>query len=654
MDSVPRLCYFQRVEAATDTGTGSLARRVAPAILLLVALAIAWPILTDGHTTYLDNPPHVAEVYELAEGRKWSDLAFAGFPLAPLHSPLWYGVLTLFARSGIPVAPVYGIFVWLGFLAPALALYYVLKSRVGVWPALALALILLGQRTSMVGLGASLGGMWTFYIACGAFLVYADRLARPAARARDIAIVAAIVAFIFLTHLFMVVPMVVLTALHIARRINQTRSLPRELLFQLAGCALGIVCACVYWAPHALTVGAMKLHSQDLAPPQVLARLLVSSEVLDLLTKQLPPMTLARLLQSLPMLALAALGVAGGLQLHRRSDDLPFYGFTLAIAMFVLVAFVGPFVKYTVLGHVSWRMIYFVRLGLIMSAAPFVVMMLARLPALGRATGGAAIASVAAAMALWVGVEVHRTVPRLDSPEVAEVRELWQWIEDNHNDRSRVYVQDTFMCPPLKRELARSHILALTSHETGARQLGAWYGAVPFPTVEWTPGEFGMLFRGFVNTDDRITRLLSLTQLSNSLLVVVTYPELADYLKKSDRLRVVHTIGRFTIFRPVNQTANWTDHRGASARHEEDRIEIELTSAAPRGELVVKTAYHPFWHLDGPDGVALAPTGAGLMHITGLTRPAALTLDYRPPRWPLLATLAGFVALGALFWRFRS
>ena len=85
----------------------SLTDRLALLALCGASLIIGSPVLVGGYLGYLDNPAHLAEVYSLAREsiNGWSEIAFCGFPLGRLHSPLWYGALVALAKLGVPVEP---------------------------------------------------------------------------------------------------------------------------------------------------------------------------------------------------------------------------------------------------------------------------------------------------------------------------------------------------------------------------------------------------------------------------------------------------------------------------------------------------------------------------------------------------------------------
>ena len=178
--------------------------RIAVAALLLAAVVLAWPILTGGYYTYADNSSHLAEIHSLAEEQYqgWSDIAFCGFPVGTLHSPFWYGTLGMLARFGLPAGLLYALMLFIGFVAPPLALYYVARRYLTPVMAGLLGYILLIQHPSLVGLGSPLGGMWTYYIAAALWLVLIARLRDPIRSRRDFVWIGLLVGLIASTHLF--------------------------------------------------------------------------------------------------------------------------------------------------------------------------------------------------------------------------------------------------------------------------------------------------------------------------------------------------------------------------------------------------------------------------------------------------------------------
>jgi hypothetical protein len=296
---------------------------LAVTVLVVSGVAIAWPVLRGGYLTYLDNPCHLAEVYAAAfEARNgWSEIAFCGFPIKTLHSPLWYGTLAWLVRIGLPAGPLYASCLALGFLAPSLALYFTARRRVSVPAAAVLAYLLLAQRPAIVGVGSALGGMWTFYMASAGLILLVDRLARPCRSGADLASIAGLTGFILVTHLFTVVPLGLLVLLHVWLALERKRIGPKVLFCQLGAGMVGVAAAAVYWLPMVLAREHAVIVPQNLSTKGLLARLFLPTDVLDLLNGRFPAFDGSLVLSALPMVALVGLGLAGTSQLSRRSDD---------------------------------------------------------------------------------------------------------------------------------------------------------------------------------------------------------------------------------------------------------------------------------------------------------------------------------------------
>ncbi|MCZ6767159.1 MAG: hypothetical protein O7D32_09540, partial [bacterium] len=194
--------------------------------LVLTGVVISWPILWGGYLTYVDNAAHLTEIYSLAfdAHNGWSDAAFCGYPLGNLHSPLWYGLLAVLVRVGLPAGALYASCLLGAFMAPACALYYVARRHLAPWLALGVAYALLIQRPSFVGLGSALGGMWTHYLAAAALILLIERLTRPTSDAPGVLWIAALVGLIGMTHFFTYVALVIVGVFHVARCLLRVRS----------------------------------------------------------------------------------------------------------------------------------------------------------------------------------------------------------------------------------------------------------------------------------------------------------------------------------------------------------------------------------------------------------------------------------------------
>lgn len=624
--------------------------------LLAAGVVIGWPIFAGGYLTYLDNPAHLAEIFAAAfeAQRGWSEIAFCGFPLSTLHSPVWYGLLGWLVRIGVPAGPPYVLCVWAGFVAPAVALYGVSRRTLAPLPALVLSYLLLIQRPVVVGVGSALGGMWTFFIASAALIVLVDRLSRPCESRRDYAVVAGLLGFTILTHLYTIVPLSLLAVVH-ARTVMSGRAGGRLALSRWSAAGIsGIVAAVAYWVPMALSRDAFSIRPQNLDASMVLARLFVPTHVFELVSGKLPEFGLGFVVASLPMVVLVAAGGLGVFRLRRRENDAPLYGALMAGILLALLILVGIAFDVKFLGPGSWRMLYFVRLGLALSAIPLA----AAIFRAGRPAGVhgrwsiAAVAVLAVTLGWWVGGPLRAVVAPTDGAEMAEVESVWEWLEENRTGEwGRVYLQDTFAMPGPDLKLSQSHVLALTSHRTGVRQLGASYGVAPYRTSFWTPSEFETLFRRRVQDQDRVRGVRKKMWATNSTHVVISDELTRQQMEASGIFETLCQKGRFTVFHLATIAGEWVSPMkdGATVRvseFETGRYRFEVRASRPGVGLLVKSSYHPNWRLTAEPGVSLGWDTSGLMRLEGADAGVTeIEIEYRPPVWPTWVSVCGWVGI---------
>jgi hypothetical protein len=636
--------------------------------LLTTGAVIAWPIMSGGYLTYLDNPAHLAEVYAAAsEARNgWSEIAFCGFPISTLHSPLWYGFLSLLARIGVGVSLPYVLCLWLGFTSPALALYGVARRVLTPLPATALAYLLLVQRPAIVGVGSAMGGMWTFFVATAGLILLIDRLMRPCVTRRDAGAVAALVGFILVTHLYTVVPLGLLALVHLLTVIGGKRGDPSrgrgrgDLIKQAAAAALGVLAAALYWVPMVLAGKSMVIHPQNLDAAMVVARLAMPTHVFDLVNRKIPAFTLMAAVESLPMVALIAAGFVGIFDLRRRANDVPLYGALMAIILLTLLLFVTGEFDVALFGPGSWRMLYFVRVGLALAAIPFAVRIAVTVRWRQKVSKWVALTTAGAAIAsgLWFGRPLRAVAVPANGAEMAEVEALWDWLAKNRSeDWGRVYLQDTFELPRPHVKLSQSHILALTSHRTGVRQLGAFYGVAPYRTVSWTPSEFGTLFRKFMRDDEYISRIQAQMWATNSTHVVTSDPRTRRQLAEAANFRLLHGVGRFAVYRATQVASQWVSplQPGVEVTADEfqtGRIRFDIRLSRPGAEVLVKSSYHPAWRVSTSreSRPRIRLENSGLMRLEGLDMgTSTIGIEYRPARWPLWLSAFGWASILAIY-----
>jgi len=629
------------------------------AALAACGVILAWPIVTGGWLTYLDNPAHLAEIQSLAfdGGHGWSDIAWLGYPLGRLHSPLWFEGFSALVRAGLPLGPVYGALVVAGFLVPPLVLFVMARRRAGALGALLLAWLLMVQKTSLVGYGSPLGGMWTFSISCGAYLLLLDRLARDDRRVGDLFWIAGLYGFLGITHLFTIVPAVVLFAVAFATRWRGGHR--RFLLAQAAAAGVGALAAAAYWAPMLLGGRDVGIIAYNLTPAELLARFLLGAPVRELVKPDASLLAGVTLWTALPQLALLAAGVAGFV-VGRRRDGEPSpnrpgtYGLAVAVVVFALLLALGiatmAGANVTWLGHVSWRMLFFVRLGLAVAAIPLLERWAenCRWPHLA----GVAVPVVLVAFSVGLGAPLRAVVLDPDGAQMDEIRELWSWLgQEWRPDWGRVYLQDPFGSDD---PLGNSHVLALTRMQTGIDQVGPLYAGSPFPTVSWLVSESRKLFGVPMRTADHFRRMLQLVPAANTTRVVLHWPDLAAEMVKKGYARAAYRSENFSVLELSDYPeSHWAEPLSPDIAVEAERVDpglwrVSTAAPGPGGTALLKVSWSPHWRAEtgsgrGESPVVLDMHEVGLIRLSRLPAGRAVTMvRFVRPRWPDVVSVAGW------------
>ncbi len=624
----------------------------------LSATVAAWPVLSGGYLSYLDNPTHLAELHALtSEGpRGWSDVAVAGLPLGILYSPLLYGGTAQLVRWGLPLETLYVFWLWLGAVAPALAVYAIARRRrVSGFPAAALAWLVLVQRPNLEGVSSPLGGMWTFGIAAALWLLLLDQLAQrrdDSPTLRSSLVVALLVAAIGLLHLYVLVATAVLGAAVLALGLL-SRSLPRTLPLHAAFAGLGLVTAASYWLAVLLGSAALRPDAQNLTFVHLLLRLLLPNDLIAMLAGASPVPNDLLLTDTLPLLGLTGVGLVGARRCWTTRDPLLLAPVTAGLLLTLLL--VAPWLHITFLGPNSWRYVELLRPLLAVMAIPLLVKRPS--PPFSLAVG---LAMLAVVSCLWWSrpLAFQATVPER---EIAEVRELWQWLRDHRQESwGRVYLQNTFHAPPASAKLFHSHLLALTSRETGVRQVGAWYGILPVLT-SWSVSEFGTVAHLSLLLDDQVPLILKRLERLNAGLLVLSTPG-GEGSQLDTQFQSLAHIGRFRVLgRRPPVRSQWAV--SATGDVEIERVSVQSGRAALKlqvgsapAAVRVSVAWHPAWTIvEGPPGAVLRPDPDGLLLVDHLAQvQQTLRLEWIPSPWPGRVSVTGAAMLTLLLvlaWR---
>ena len=631
---------------------------LAAGFLVALSAGVGWPILAGDGLWYLDNPAHLAETLERANsgGGGWSDLAFCGFPLGQWHSPAAYGALAVLVRMGMPLERVYGAALWISFAFPALVLFAGARKRLGTGGAILLASVLLLQPPALVGIESAWGGMWTFYLAAGGWLWLLQRWSTGRG---GLAGDAALIGAIGLTHLFVLAAVPLLAFCGILFSLRHPCGPGRSAAGIAGACLLGAWASMALWWPAGAAQWGGGWTPQNLPPGRLIWALAVPADM-QILTSA-APIAWQECAQPgvLPMLALLFLGIGGGLQRTGSAGTRPGrLGFAFALALLALLLGLPwlPAGLDRVLGPVSWRLIYLVRLGLAWSAmeawasarchpAPdtrllwrwiFAVLLLAAL-------GG------------WIAEPLRKAIRDPGQQARCEVQALWEAIRSGATpgDTGRIYLQDTYQHPDLPSGLARnSHVLAFTAAATGIRQLGAYYGMAPQATAEWTSGEFGHLCGVAVDDPHAVPAVLERLRRGHCTRLAVASKVWADMLAGQAGFIREYQSEWFTLYRmdgPRCTDAEILSGAGRAAvgyPHSGEAV-VEVMSSASNGAIRISQTWHPDWTMSATDGVRFGTDETGLMRVDGLPAGAhVLHLKYAPPAWPIWISWAAWMGLG--------
>lgn len=639
---------------ATCATAWSRADLAALAVLWLTATVVAAPILFGGWNTYLDNPVHVAELYEMGrlDFRGWSDIGLCGLPLGALHSPLWFGLLAMLHRWGLPLGLLYSLSLLISFAAPSTVVYSLARRRLTAAPSCAIAYLLLIQYPASIGIASALGGMWTFYLASAFLLLLLDALARPTRSLTQAIRIAALTGLVGLSHSFFFAVLGLTAALHgVLALIRRKPWL--VLRWDAPAMAIGLLAASAYWLPLLLTRQWLWATSTNLPAAQLVQHLLLPLDVLQI--RQGTTLGWSAWVYGWPMVLLVLLGLVGTVLClfhheERKGAVLP--GLLLGWLIFLLLVFVLSNSNIAWLGPISWRLLYLTRLGFALAAIAVMGRFGGRWRTYARAPLLLAGVLAIALGAVW-GQPLARTVPLPADREVLETRQLWQWLGQNRAPGwGRVLLQDTFFSTEASSVLSWSHLLARTAMETGVEQVGPYYSTLPFPTDMWTLTEFSRLL-GVVPAAPASMQLLKMRMTAaNATHAVLLLPWAKAWVEEDPDFKLLRHIGDFTVYQFRGGLSKPAFSASPVVAHV-DRLApgqiLVQAENAQEADLLLAEAYHPFWTVDARTAVTLAQAEIGLMKLHLPAGHHEIRLEYHPPKFPGFISSVTWALLGMLW-----
>ncbi|HVW25618.1 MAG TPA: hypothetical protein VHC69_09620 [Polyangiaceae bacterium] len=634
--------------AVEMTEPARLGRRDALAVISLFATAVvvAWPILAGGYRTYIDNPVHLAEIYDLArpDFNGWSELGFAGLPLGTLHSPLFYPLLATLTRIGVPLEAMYRVCLLLGLLAPSLALYFVARRRASVLVALVVAYLVLVEPSTIWGIGSPLAGMWTNGIATGIMVLLLDLFARPVLSAREHLVASVLLAFAVVTHLFVLPLIAIIAAVTTLMHRRAGTLTPGELRRRVTGWLVAAIASAKYWLTMMWVSEVSAAPRPAFRPQDIVTRLFLPCEPLYLLDQRIAEGIRHDLFltDTLPSLLVVALGVVAYIRRRHAEDRL------CAAAFYVGVVILGCLLVHRYeplgfLGPVSWRLIDSARLAFAVAAIEaFSVPWFERLGQ--RALAGAAV--LGPLLGVWWSLPLRHDNPDSLPREVAQVEDLWKWLAANSKKEwGRLYLQDAFGWNWNAGGLAQSHFLVLTQKHVGMPQLGAYYGVVPYK-LRWTLSEFNSLFSTRNPSKAWVLEAMGKT---NTGAIVTSDFDMAELIEKTGAFEQLYRTSHYTVFRLKDAEDRWIAEL-APSNHVSDLqvrqgdFRLKVNAEYPRSRILAKVAYHPFWRLEGPEGTWLRESPEGFLVVDDLPAgESVLHFWYEPSRVPGAISCVGWL-----------
>jgi hypothetical protein len=306
------------------------------------------------------------------------------------------------------------------------------------------------------------------------------------------------------------------------------------------------------------------------------------------------------------------------------------------------------------LGPNSWRYLFVLRIGLALAALP-VLLSLGRYGFARRKRAIAAFGAVAMIASIGFGAPLRSQVGQPEGPAWDDIQELWTWLESHNGSLGRVFVQDTFMTEPRAHPFVRSHVLALTSHESGVRQIGPYYSIVPYKTRHIANGEVGEVLGLPVGRDyyeeypleRRLAELRRRLEVTNTTRLVMADPNDTQVLVEEGIGEVIWSKGRYTVLRVNEESSGWVSADGADVRVKQwspGHVVFDLNSASGGTTVLVKQSYHPGWSVS--PGVTISQSRDGLLELS-VENPAQsnITLVWKPYNAPMWISGFGFVVL---------
>jgi hypothetical protein len=182
-------------------------------------------------------------------------------------------------------------------------------------------------------------------------------------------------------------------------------------------------------------------------------------------------------------------------------------------------------------------------------------------------------------------------------PEIQNLREMFEWIENNINEPTRIYYQSTYESGISDKPwFDQSKFMPFAIYYTKKPSLGTWSIGMPYPTQKNIVTTGNILFNKPIKDITPEYIAYNLEKFNAKYIVVLTNSSKKVLDSNTSLFKLYKQFGRFSIYSLNNYTPSYiyiyTDGNVELIKFSDDEIEFTITNTT---SVDVKVQYHPYW-----------------------------------------------------------
>lgn len=577
-------------------------------MILIIGFIVFVKLFRPGLPAFEDNPPHFIEAWSLTNYiipnnlgfSAWVNYDFAGFPIFMYHPyPLgFYIIYILQLIPGISLELAYKLIMYLSYVLPAICLYFVMRSKVGVDYALIPAAL---WMFNLYALDLVVRGMWSISLSMAPFILLINELyllsdsfenndeKYPVFNTIKISVLLAIILLIHSYTFFVSILMIgvlILFMLYFSffrfkekNVISSNSSIyhgSKIIISLIVSVILALIIDGFYiinfikasdWPIPLFSGGSFFTGIISLVFPYHLELRNIYGLVLENNYSVALSLFFRQLLVNAPNYFLLLFGLTGLWFNKDRLFNRSIFFAIIILTLFILgfFNFLGalPFINFLkmqrLLLHFETILLFFVSIGIyktilnkekisqnfnifskydISRKNIFVKMSAIIIVILFITSEGYALSQVEKNMFITQDFEENN-----------DILKVFNWVEQNVNEPSRIYYQSTFDDTD-KSGIGSSWIMAYANYYTTKPSLGTWSGQMPYPTYwkiqTYKEGEEVIFSKPVKDINDE--KISSYLKAYNSKYIVINSEAMKELLNNSRLFDVEASFGRFIIY----------------------------------------------------------------------------------------------------------